>query len=121
MEKFISITGWLDNVELYLNEMKLLVLPSFTEGLPNILLEAMACGTPVLATPVGAIQDIIKNGETGFLLKSNDPHHIAEKVTELLNKSWLLEKVSINACHYVRENFSYERTLESWRRILQEI
>jgi glycosyltransferase involved in cell wall biosynthesis len=117
MEKFISITGWLDNVELYLNEIKLLVLPSFTEGLPNILLEAMACGTPVLATPVGAIQDIIKEGETGFLLKSNDPKHIAERIIELLNKPRLLEKVSVNAYNYIRENFNFEKTLDAWRRI----
>jgi glycosyltransferase involved in cell wall biosynthesis len=121
MEKFISITGWLDNVELYLNEMKLLVLPSFTEGLPNILLEAMACGTPVLATPVGAIQDIIKNGETGFLLKSNDPMHIAERIIELLNNPELLEEVSIKAYNYVRENFSFEKTLDAWRKILSEL
>jgi glycosyltransferase involved in cell wall biosynthesis len=101
--------------------MKLLVLPSYTEGLPNIVLEAMACGTVVLATPVGAIPDIIKDGETGFLLKSNDPKHIAERILELLNKPELLDKVSINAYNYVRKNFSYEKTLDAWRKILSEL
>ncbi|MHA1684988.1 MAG: glycosyltransferase, partial [Candidatus Heimdallarchaeaceae archaeon] len=75
------------------------------------MLEAMACSTPVLATPVGAIPDIIKDGETGFLLKSNDPEHIADRIVELLGKPKLLEKVSVNAYNYVRENFSYEKTL----------
>ena len=121
VENFVSITGWADKVEMYLNRIILLVLPSFTEGLPNILLEAMACGTPVLATPVGAIPDIIKDGETGFLLKTNDPQHIADKIIELLNKPELLEKVSDNAYKYVRENFSYEKTLEAWRRILGQM
>jgi glycosyltransferase involved in cell wall biosynthesis len=101
--------------------MKLLVLPSFTEGLPNILLEAMACGTPVLATPVGAIKDIIKESETGFLLKSDDPIHIAERIIELLNNPELLEEVSIKAYNYVRENFSFEKTLDAWRKILSEL
>jgi glycosyltransferase involved in cell wall biosynthesis len=50
------------------------------------------------------------------LLKSNDPKHIADKIIELLNKPELLEKVSKNAYNYVRENFSYEKTLESWRK-----
>jgi len=110
-----------EDVPQYLNELKMLVLPSFTEGLPNAILEAMACGTPVLATPVGAIPDIIKDGKTGFLLKFNDPEHIADRIVELLGKPELLNKISINAYNYVRENFSYEKTLEAWRKILSEL
>jgi glycosyltransferase involved in cell wall biosynthesis len=123
LEGHVTLTGPIphEDVPQYLNEMKLLVLPSYTEGLPNIVLEAMACGTPVLATPVGAIPDIVKDNETGFLLKSNDPKHIAERIIELLNKPELLEKVSFNAYNFVRENFSYKKTLESWKRIINEL
>lgn len=119
----VKLTGWIPHEKLpsCLNELKLLVLPSFTEGLPNILLEAMACGTPVLATPVGAIPDVIRDGETGFYLKSNDPRHIANRIAELSSKPELLEKVSINAYRYVRDNFSYEKTLETWRKIFEEL
>jgi glycosyltransferase involved in cell wall biosynthesis len=119
--KIVKVAGWVNNPGTYLTKVKLLLLPSKSEGLPNVVLEAMACGTPVLATPVGAIPDIIKDGETGFLLKSNNPKHIADKIIELLNKPELLEKVSKNAYNYVRENFSYEKTLESWRKIIREI
>jgi glycosyltransferase involved in cell wall biosynthesis len=104
-----------------LNKIKLLVIPSYSEGLPNRLLEAMACGTPVLATSVGGVPDVIKEGETGFLLKSNDPKHIAERIIELLNQPRLLEKVSKNAYNYVRENFSYEKTLQEWQKIIKEL
>jgi glycosyltransferase involved in cell wall biosynthesis len=123
LETMVKLTKWVphEDVPRYLNKLKLLVLPSFTEGLPNILLEAMACGTPILATSVGAVPDIIKDGETGFLLESNDSKHIAEKIIELFNKPALLEKVSKNAYEWVRENFSEEKTLESWRRILHEL
>jgi glycosyltransferase involved in cell wall biosynthesis len=119
----VKLRDWVPHEKIpeLLNELKLLILPSYTEGLPNIMLEAMACGTPVLAMPVGAIPDIIKDGETGFLLKSNHPKHIADKIIELLNKPELLEKVSKNAYNYVRENSSYEKTLESWRKIIREI
>lgn len=117
------LLGWIshEKVPMLLNSLRLLVLPSYTEELPKIVLEAMACGTPVLATSVGGIPDIIRDGETGFLLKSNNPKHIAEKIVELLNKPELLEKVSINAYKFVKENFNYEKTLEDWQRIINEL
>jgi glycosyltransferase involved in cell wall biosynthesis len=119
----LKLAGWIPHKDVpqYLNELKLLVLPSFTEGLPNILLEAMACGTPVLATSLGAIPDIIKDGKTGFLLKSNDPEHIAERIVELLNKPELLEKVSTNAYNYIKKKFSYENASKAWQKILDEL
>lgn len=123
VEAHVRLMEWIahEDVPQYLNELKMLVLPSFTEGLPNVILEAMACGTPVLATPVGGIPNIIKDGETGLLLKSNDPKHIANRIIELLDKPELLEKVSINAYRYVRENFSYEKTLEAWWKIFNQL
>ena len=48
------------------------------------VVEAMACGTPVLATPVGAVPYIIKNCETGFLLQSNDPQYIADNIVSCI-------------------------------------
>jgi len=104
-----------------LNRIRLLVVPSYSEGLPNIVLEAMACGTVVLATPVGGIPDVIKDGENGFLLSSNNPQHIAERVLELMNNPDLLEETSKNAYEYVKENFNYKTTLENWREVFGEI
>jgi len=118
--QLINFVGY-SEVPKLLNRIKLVVIPSYSEGLPNRLLEAMACGASVLATPVGGIPNIIKNGETGFLLKSNNPEHMAERITELLNKPELLEKVSITAHNYVIKSFGYEKTLEAWRKILSEL
>lgn len=105
----------------YYNNFRLLVLPSYSEGIPSVILEAMSCGTPVLATPVGGIPEIIKDRETGFLLKSKDSKHIADEVVELLNNTELLEEVSKNAYGWIRENFTEEKTLESWREIIQRL
>lgn len=112
-----DFTGWVSNPDYYLRRIKLLLLPSRSEGLPNVVLEAMACGTPILATPVGAVPDMIKEAETGFLLTSSDPNHVAKRIVELFSKPELLEKVGINAYTYVKENFTYESALSDWHNI----
>ena len=117
----VELPGWIshDDLPKYLNQLRLLVLPSYTEGLPNIMLEAMACGTPVLATPVGAIPDVIRDRETGFILKDNTPECIDETVNRVLTSD--LERVSVNGRRLVEENFNFERTIEQWRLILDAI
>ena len=115
----VKLTGWIPHDELpeYLNELKLLVLPSYTEGLPNIMLEAMACGTPVLATPVGAIPDVIKDRKTGFILENNSPKCIAETVVRVLNYP-NLDEIAKNARELVEREFTYEAAVERYKAIL---
>jgi len=118
----VDLPGWIphDDLPNYLNKLQLLVLPSYTEGLPNIILEAMACGTPVLATPVGAIPDVIVDGRTGFIMENNTPECIAENVIRALN-SPNLERIADAGKRYVEENFTFEKAVENWRSILEEI
>lgn len=118
----VKLTGWILHDELsdYLNKLKLLVLPSYTEGLPNIMLEAMACGTPVLATPVGAIPDVIKDGETGFILEDNSPECIARNVIRVLNYP-NLDKIVKNARELVKKEFTHKAAVERYRKILASI
>ncbi len=104
----------------YLNDLKLLVLPSYTEGLPNIVLEAMACGTPVLATPVGAIPDIIKDCETGFIMENNSPDCIAKNVIRALEYPYI-EKIVRNAHAIVEKKYTYEKAVERYSYVLNNI
>ncbi|WP_261597899.1 glycosyltransferase family 4 protein [Methanoculleus formosensis] len=118
----VDLPGWISHDDLpnYLNQLQLLILPSYTEGLPNIMLEAMACGTPVLATPVGAIPDVIIDGKTGFIMENNSPECIAENVKRALD-SPDLEQIAKDGRRFVEENFSFERTVENWKEILQSV
>jgi glycosyltransferase involved in cell wall biosynthesis len=115
----VKLVGWIAHSDVpdYLNKLKLLVLPSYTEGLPNIVLEAMACGTPVLATPVGAISDIIRDGETGFIMENNSPACIAENVVRALECPDL-EKIVLNARELIEKDYKYEVTVEKFKSIL---
>lgn len=65
----------------------------------------MACDTPVLATPVGGVPDIIKDGETGFIMENNSPECIAENVERALNYHDL-EKIAKNARELVGKEFT---------------
>ncbi|MGZ7109068.1 MAG: glycosyltransferase family 4 protein, partial [Methanobacterium sp.] len=82
----VEIMGWVDDDDIphYLNEFKLMVLPSYTEGLPNTMLESIACGTPVLGNSVGAIPDILIDCETGFIMDDNDPDTIRDNLIRAL-------------------------------------
>jgi glycosyltransferase involved in cell wall biosynthesis len=84
------------------------------------MLEAMACGTQVLATPVGVIPDVIIDGKTGFIMGNNSPECIAENVIRVLS-SPDLERIAEDGRRFVEENFTFEKTVENWKRILQGI
>jgi len=115
----IKVLGWIPHEKLprYLNELKLLVLPSYTEGLPNIMLEAMGCGTPVLATGVGGVPDIICNDHTGFLMKDNSPHCIAENIIRALDHH-NLQHIADEARSLVKREFTYKAAVERYSRVL---
>ena len=117
----VQYIGWLSHDDLsgHLNNLRLLVLPSYTEGLPNIVLEAMACGTPILATPVGVIPDIIRDGETGFIMENNSPNCIAKNIRRVLEHQDLRE-ITRNARILVEREFTYEAAVETYRKILND-
>jgi len=103
-----------------LNEMKLLVMPSYTEGLPTILLEAMACGTPVLATPVGNIPDIIDDGENGFIIPANSPSILAAAIVAALSND-KLGGISNHAAESVAAHYSFEASVARHREIIKSL
>ena len=116
------VLDWILHNELpgYLNQMKLLVLPSQYEGLPTIVLEAMACGTPVLAAAVGAVPDLITDGETGFIMENNSPDCIARNVIRALNHP-ALDQTSQNARAFVEREYSYGAMKEKWQKLLASL
>jgi glycosyltransferase involved in cell wall biosynthesis len=122
LDNKVELTGWIphDRLPEYLNELKLLVFPSYSEGLPNIVSESMACGTPVLATPVGGIPDIIDDGETGFIMEDNAPECIAENVIRVLNHP-NVEEIAKNARKLIEEEYTYEAAVKRYRKILDNL
>ena len=88
------------------NEADILVLTSDWEGTPNVLLEAMACGLPVVASRVGGVGDIVREGETGFLTDVQNVDAMREALQRLVSTPELRETMGQNAREFVVGNHS---------------
>lgn len=96
----------------------ILVLPSFTEGFPQVVLEAMARGLPVIATRVGGVPNVIEDGRNGLTIVPGDAVALAAAVRRLADDGHLAERLARNGLHDVRA-YTKERQMASIRGFLQ--
>jgi D-inositol-3-phosphate glycosyltransferase len=92
-----------DKLPYYYSAAELLVMPSHYESFGMVALEAMACGTPVIASEVGGLAYLVKDGETGFTIPDQDPDMLCEKISLLLNDRDLRLKMSAQAAEYAQD------------------
>ena len=129
LEKLVSELGLEGKVEFvdhvpqaalrdYMRMCRVLVLPSLSEGLPRVLIEAMACGKPVIGTNVGGIPSLIHDGVNGFLIPPNDPEALAEKLIYLLSNEDKAVRMGAKGREFVTQTFSTERYVEGYASVL---
>lgn len=92
---------------------QILVLPSIREGQPLVILEALACGIPVVASRVGAIPDTIEHGINGFLVSPGAPLELAERLEDLMTNPELLLKMSAANLQLYKQRFTQEAFLQT--------
>jgi len=98
-------------IPIILNKYKIFILPSFYEGMPKALLEAMACGLPCIGADVRGINEVIKHGYNGWLVKT-DPKSIRTGIIRLMRDKKLREKLGKNARKTIEEKYSLEKILK---------
>lgn len=98
-----------------------LVLPSHTEGLPRVVLEAQATGTPVIATRVGGLPEIVNDGKTGLLVNAHDPADLAGAIDQLAGNPNIRTQVVKAGRRAVVKSYSWESMYDRYERFLNEL
>ena len=92
--------------------MDIYVMPSLTETNSLATMEAMACGVPVISTPVGFLKDYIRHGYNGYFFPRRDSYALSKRLSELLGNPQVRKAMSENARRTIVERFSWDRTAE---------
>jgi len=99
-------------VKLYQNAT-LFVFPSYHEGLPSVVLEAMSCGLPILATDVRGNRDLITNGKNGILVPPREPKKLSDEINRLLDDAKLRDYLGKNERETIVEKYSWDITTDN--------
>jgi len=117
----IALLGFQNNPFKYMVRSTVFVLPSLWEGFGNVIVEAMACGIPVVATNIGSgPKEIISNGKNGFLVSVGDVNRMAKYIIELLKNQSIRKKLT-EAGRKKAEDFRAEKKVAEYERILEEL
>ncbi|MGE5626550.1 MAG: glycosyltransferase family 4 protein [Solirubrobacterales bacterium] len=108
-----------DNYQI-MNILDLFVLPSIKEGMPYVILEAMSLGKPVLCTKVGALTDMISDGENGYIVEPGDSNKIYDKIKWIIENKSKIESVGGLGKMYVDKNFSMKAFTEAVIKVYEE-
>lgn len=122
LEDDIEFYGWAkDQIEVaeLMNQSKILVMSSYNEGGPRVVPEAMACGLPVLATPVGIAADLISKNNAGVLIDWN-ADDIAKKARRILSDSFEYSRLS-RAAIWAAAQFEKKAAIKNYAQVLQKI
>ncbi len=122
LQENILLLGWRRDMPLIYAAMDLCVLTSLWEGLPIAIMEAMASGVPVIVTDTGGVRDVVRDGETGYLVKAADVEAMRDKVILLLKDPELREDIAGRAVEWIRNDlFSLRHMMHKVEGLYQEL
>ena len=122
-EKKIIFTGFVPKErmpEIY-NTLDIFVLPSFTEGLSNTLLEAMASGKPIITTPVGGNTELIENGKNGYLVHTRSVKELAERILDLLNAPNERTQMGKAGRTKILNQYTWEKIIPRYEKVYKQV
>jgi len=121
LENDIVLAGFREDLARFYGIMDVFVLPSYREGMPRSILEAMAAGRPVVATNIRGCREEVIDGVTGRLVPVKDSASLAEAIKEILSNKELAIKMGRTAMEVARENFNEKAVLDKEVRVYREL
>ena len=123
LEKCVYVHDWIDDNKKreVLCRCTALVLPSYTEGIPNVILEAMATKTPIIATSVGGIKEILHNMQNAIIVKVGDANDLAKKIEFVIKNPAICKQLANRAYSDVVRNHNLEDIVEKLEKFLISI
>lgn len=118
LDGVFALPGFRDDLDALMPCADLFVLPSFTEGLPNVVLEASAAAVPVVATAVGGTPEVLRDGVGGYLVLPGDPAALARRICDVLANG---RELGTNGRAFVQANFSFEAQAHAYQQLFAEL
>jgi glycosyltransferase involved in cell wall biosynthesis len=117
IDAFVSFKNSVPNILDYLQITDIFVFPSEKEGMPNALLEAMACRLPVIAARIGGVVDIIRDGENGLIVTPGNAEELKETILMLIGDVALEKKIAENAYNDIKENYYINKIADKYMQL----
>ena len=117
----VVFAGFRTDIDRLLPGADVLAQASYTEGMPNVVLEACAAGLPVVATDVGGTNEIIEHGANGFLVPAGNPAALADRLLELVRAPELRRAMGTRGRELVRSRFSFARQAVEYEQIFDAL
>lgn len=117
----VNLMGYKSNATEYLQEADAFVVSSFTESMPNAILEAMANQKPVVATAVGGVTELINSSACGYAYNQGEEYELASRMCAIMGMPQEERNVlGLNGRRYIESNFSERRVMEKWLNIINQ-
>jgi starch synthase (maltosyl-transferring) len=121
IEDRVHFAGWRPDVAEILKASDVLVLSSLWEGMPNVVLEAMATGIPVVATRVEGVDELISSGENGFLVTSESAESLFMGIEEVFRDSKHVSEIVNSAQQHISKHFTWEAIVTKYEKLYEQI
>ena len=118
----VSFLGWQSREELirWYHRSNVFLFPSRHEGMPNAVLEAMSSGLPVVATRIAGSEELVLDGETGFLVPTENVDALRDALQTILTDSFLCQKMGAASRLHVEQNYTWQKVAEQYQVFLEE-